>query len=192
MVGLLRVPCSSSAQRRGINGDPAPVPGHACTVLPGMDAAPDDADLASYATNSSQGAAEGVCCGLCADFPGCAAWTLFGGSCYLKPGFEGARNSSAKGIVSGFLGRGPAPPPTPPAPLPQPWAHRGITFTGGRYCAAVAMGSNASLHSMRHQRPHPRVLSATASPPARAHARFWSQRVVVRAAVYPVAASPQC
>ena len=127
----------------GSLGGSGPAP--QCTVLLDVDASPDDAGLAQYV---GLGNDTGACCGLCSAFPGCLAWTLYEGKCFLKPGFE--RATAASGVISGYLGGGPLPAPPAPAPLPRPWAHRGMTFTGGRYCPDVAMGSAASLQSLTH------------------------------------------
>ena len=42
------------------------------------------------------------------------------------------------------------PPAPPPPPLPPKWPIAGITFTGGRYCPDVTIGSAAGLASLDH------------------------------------------
>ena len=44
----------------------------------------------------------------------------------------------------------PPSPPPPPSPLPRKWPYAGITFTGGRYCPNVTLGSPTGLASLRH------------------------------------------
>jgi hypothetical protein len=47
-------------------------------------------------------------------------------------------------------GAPPPPPWTPPAMLPTKWNMSGITYTGGRYCPNVTMGSPAAQRSLVH------------------------------------------
>jgi hypothetical protein len=110
-----------------------------------VDIAPDNDGLMTYANVKSAG----ECCDYCAQFPGCVSWTLFENSCFLKPGYE--NQTASKGCTSGYLGKGPPPVPTPlPVELPKKWSHAGITYTGGRYCPDVKMGSDKALMSLKH------------------------------------------
>lgn len=70
------------------------------------------------------------------------AWTLYEGTCYMKSTFAGLQpcQGCVAGVVSG----------TPSLPLPRKWRMAGMTFTGGRYCPNVTMGSADSFQSMKH------------------------------------------
>lgn len=124
--------------------------GSTCTVRTGFDALPDGpAGIGSLLVASPD-----ECCGACEQTFNCSAWTVYDGSCYLKPVFAGFQGGCA-GCVSGVVVHrppqpAPAPaPPTPPLP-PRKFNMSGITFTGGRYCPNVTMGSTRSLQSLEH------------------------------------------
>eukprot|EP00051_Salpingoeca_urceolata_P002198 m.48023 g.48023 ORF g.48023 m.48023 type:complete len:661 (+) comp11963_c0_seq1:124-2106(+) len=71
-------------------------------------------------------------------------------TCYLKPTFGGFKGG-CPGCVSGVVQRGPKHPwPAPTGRLPRKFNMSGITFTGGRYCPNVTMGSTQSLRSLEH------------------------------------------
>ena len=95
------------------------------------------ASLASFPVG-----AVGECCHGCGELGECKAWTVFGGICYLKNRAGGT--VACSGCTSGLR------PNKPALPLPPKWPMAGITFTGGRYCPNVVMGSDASLASMQH------------------------------------------
>eukprot|EP01052_Picozoa_sp_SAG31_P001026 SAG31_NODE_33_length_32018_cov_69.763088_10_plen_511_part_00 len=118
-----------------------------------------------------------ACCALCSARIGCKAWTLYQKVCYLKdssaagrvpcdacssglpqPCSEHKANRTCPGPRCHWGGGGgggcaaaaPPPPWTPPVQLPPKWNVSGITFTGGRYCPNVTMGSPAALRSLQH------------------------------------------
>ncbi len=116
------------------------------------------------------------CCTACSDQLGCTAWTLYKQVCYMKDSTVGRHTCSdcSSGLpqaCDSFVTRpecprprchwysdhcaiAPVPPPptpwTPPTTLPTKWNMSGITFTGGRYCPNVTMGSPAAQRSLAH------------------------------------------
>ena len=115
-----------------------------CTVLNHTDISPDDANMASYSDIREPDA----CCSLCRAYPGCVAWTLYESTCYLKPGVE--KTTPCDGCTSGWTGAAPPSPAPIPKGLPAKWRHAGMTYTNGRYCPNVTMGSARSQGSLRH------------------------------------------
>ena len=139
-----------------------------CELVPATDMGPSDIGRAA-ATSDSE------CCALCSARLGCSAWTLYQGQCYMKSGTAGRKACAAcsSGLpppCSGFGGAASCPPPrcawggaregcsaaaplppwVPPAELPPKWEMSGVTFTGGRYCPNVTLGSAAAQGSLAH------------------------------------------
>ena len=109
-----------------------------CGATKGVDFRPDGAN-ASVASLSVASAAE--CCTACTMAPGCVAWTLYDGTCYMKAENHGTATCSS--CVSGIAANRSTP-------LPTIWKMAGMTFTGGRYCPTTQLGSSASEASLRH------------------------------------------
>lgn len=108
-----------------------------CKVLDGRDARPDGNNFTSVPVSTS-----GQCCGVCGFTPGCVAWTYYRGVCYMKATFQGT--VPCVDCTAGTLERGDT------RALPAKFDMAGITFTGGRYCPNVTMGSEDSRHSLQH------------------------------------------
>ena len=85
----------------------------------------------------------GECCTACEQRVGCAVWTLYNSTCYMKQQSSGSTECAE--CISGWQ-------PGGAIPLPDEWQIKGITFTGGRYCPNVTFGSAASEESMRRLR----------------------------------------
>lgn len=104
----------------------------------------DGNDLSSSTVSSDPGRGADECCSLCGMTFGCTAWTWYESVCYIKNSTAG--RVSCSNCVSG------TPSKHLPYPLPNKFSHAGYTFTGGRYCPNVTMGSSYSHQSMHHLR----------------------------------------
>eukprot|EP00040_Diaphanoeca_grandis_P028457 m.164893 g.164893 ORF g.164893 m.164893 type:complete len:568 (-) comp31360_c1_seq1:31-1734(-) len=121
----------------------ARIPGNrfssSCKLLPQVDIKPDGTNgtIASLQVGSTA-----ECCGACEQNFMCVAWTMLKGTCYLKETNLGTQPCAD--CTSGIIASRATPS------LPSKWEMAGMTFTGGRYCPNVTMGSQASFESMKH------------------------------------------
>ncbi len=128
-----RTKCSSCVSGLDISTDQQPV----CTIYDDKDVQPDGNNFASAPAGTPT-----QCCDMCGFTPGCVAWMLYEGKCYMKPSFTGTLPCT--GCVSGKITSGPK------QQLPDKFPMAGITFTGGRYCPNVTLGSDRSNESLDH------------------------------------------
>jgi hypothetical protein len=150
---------------------PRSVANHSCQLVPGVSYDGHDIDKIPVTSHGQRD-----CCKACSDRQGCTAWTLYQQVCYMKSSTAGRKacadcSSGLPQACGDFSvqpacplprcrwrdGRcaaaSPSPPPPPWAPpteLPAKWNMSGITFTGGRYCPNVTMGSPAAQRSLEH------------------------------------------
>ncbi len=110
-----------------------------CTYKNGSDAAPDQGYAYSFKASEASS-----CCDACTQMVSCVAWTFFESRCYLKNTFE--RFTGCPKCISGLRSSNDQNA----TKIPKKWNIRGITFTGGRYCPEVKMGSNLSTLSLQH------------------------------------------
>ena len=110
-----------------------------CEIHEGFDVVPDGANFPSVPVASPS-----ECCGVCSEMMACQAWTYFGGACYMKSNYSHLQPCPS--CISGIMAKGAGTHTR--HPLPEKFRMSGITYTGGRYCPNVTMGSgvaNASL-----------------------------------------------
>ena len=118
-------PCGGNGTGPPAPPSPPPSPGSLCSVLQNINCYGDDLKDGGSVHSTAQ------CCELCQKEPGCNAWTLDHGNCWLKSDCSG--KVAFNGVESGFV-PGPAPPPPappfPPAPPVQKGLQRGVSLGG--------------------------------------------------------------